>query len=204
MCICVCGCVFLCLWLFVSVSVYFLIYNNHEYKDLNFFIAAFLFYGCEKASDNNLDINFILHSRQCNFIFADNIKQQVIKAGDVSGILRTNLKVNEKVKYSEHALALNTCNVNVSAIGEQYEKYFISEDYNPLSNCPYLALHLSSNKQADLPDKQIESLIRHYIKTRVGVGVNSDNITTDVRELDYRTTLIRNIKITCSVDLLGV
>ena len=151
-------------------------------------------------------IGFFLFARQSDFVWVDNIRGEIIKADDVSAIYRSPLKTNSNVKYVEFILGISTCNVDIDEITiPNYQQAFSSDNYNPLSNAPYMALSKSSTPMANAADPTIESEIKQYLATKYnGSDVVSSLPKAVLEHIDYRITPLKNIKITCSKDLFGV
>lgn len=151
-------------------------------------------------------IRFFLFSRQSQFMWADNIRGEILKANDVSAVYKSPLKANSTVKQAEFILGVSTCNVGINEITiPNYQQAFLSESFNPLSNSPYMALSKSSSPMADTADPAIENKIKQFLTTKyTGSEVIPSSVKAVLEHIDYRTTPLKNIKITCSKELFGI
>lgn len=169
-------------------------------------MMAFIFLNACKQPEVDMreTIRFHYHARKCNFIWTDNIKSEVVTIEGVSGTINTPLKENSTVKISEYSLFLNTCNVNSLDIPiSDYQKLFLSEQYNPLQQCPFMALAELQNPMSDEADKTIENKIQQFLSRTYKTAVSSQPQAI-LEHVDYRTTVLTKITITCSKDLFGV
>lgn len=176
-------------------------------KIVPFLFMAITLASCKKESiEPKEKINFFLFPRQTHFVWADNIRGEMIKADDVSAVYRSPLKGNSNVRYGEFILGITTCNVDVDEITiPNYQQAFLSESFNPLSNSPYMALSKSPTPMTDAADPTIENKIKQYLTTTyTGSDIVSFLPKAILEQVDYRTTSLKNIKITCSQDLFGV
>lgn len=165
--------------------------------------------GCKKTPDNIIGGGFGFHffSRKCNFMWADNIRGEIKKIGNHSAVDESPLKANSKVKYTEFILGISTCNVDIDSINiPNYQKKFLSENLNPLFESPYMVLSKSLSPMADNADPAIENKIKQFLATKYNTRSNlsSSLPKVNLEQVDYRTTPLKNIKITCSKDIFGI
>lgn len=165
---------------------------------------------CQKVDEEGLSgIGFDLLAREARFVWADNIRGFEVTFQDpdsTKGFNTVPLPTNSSVKLSEYILFFNTCNVDVSDIkypdGRSYETYFMSENYHPLTSAPYMELRfMLPNALTDATDPVIEKNIKQYLKTKHAAKRAS---RFNMEFVDYRTTPLKNIKVTCNQDLFGV
>ena len=179
-------------------------------KLILFILITLSFITCKK--DPNVDfkegVNFTLHARKANYIWADNLRSEIITIKSVSGPSYSVLKKNSSVKLSEYMLGFSTCNVDVKDIPHpEYQQNFESDNYNPLYASPYMVLSQDPlSTMEDDADPEIKNRLKEYLtgKNKASSLKSQALIEARIEHIDYRTTPLKNIKITCSQDLFGI
>ncbi|MFV0391888.1 MAG: hypothetical protein ACK5KP_08420 [Paludibacteraceae bacterium] len=182
-------------------------------KKMLFIVLLSALFSC---TDDEIQVTprFDLLSRQSNFMWADNLRKEIITFGKHSGVSLSVLKSNSGVKLSEYILGFNTCNVGISdiiLIKTYYQDYLSSDNYDPLSSCPYMLLSRKL-EMTDKPDTLIENRLRAYLtkKHTYTQKISDRNTDPDViggplaEFIDYRLTSLTDLHITCSQDLFGI
>ncbi len=175
-------------------------------KLISSMIALFCLQSCgEKVEiDNREDVTVHYNVRKCNYVWADNVKSEILRIEDVWGYLRSPLGENANVKLSEYVLAINTCNIDIPDFPAEYQEFFHSERYNPLHQCPFMALAILQKKDDESErDKTLENKIHQHLKKSHPKTLFSEPQTI-LAFVDYRTEALTNIEITCSEPLFGV
>lgn len=162
---------------------------------------------CKKEVIDNRESTFYeYYARKCSYIWADNIRGEIFSIpGGPSGPSFTPLAPKSSVKLKEYYLAFNTCNVDVTDIDiPNYQERFSSDTYDPLNSCPFKHLQGWKNPKDDPRDAQIEAQIAQANR-QSGVRTSASSLHhTIMNYIDYRTSTITNLNITCSQPLFGV
>ena len=121
---------------------------------------------------------------------------------DTPYIERKYIGSKQSVSVQNYALEFTTCNVDMNAVdyGDSfnYKQTYDSGDGEILFSHPvYEALLYRSDALEDVPDKIIEAKLSDYLYNRKITRMNSWHV-------DYRTTPIKDIKITASADINDV
>ena len=156
------------------------------------------FVSCKKEEEErNIwyeETNFVFHSRECKYMWAFNVDKTV-------SIKRKYIGSKQSVSVQNYTLEFTSCNVGMDAIvydNFNYKEAYDSGDEEILFRIPvYRALWHRDNPMQDAPDKIIEAKLSAYF--------NKQKTTRMWIEcVDYRTTPIKDIKITASADINDV
>lgn len=166
--------------------------------------------GCKfgDQTDYKESAAFMYFARKANFMWADNIREEIVILNGKSGRIIKPLKNGSEVKSSEYILGFSTCNKDVSDIpSPEFQKTFLSDNYDPLYQSPHMVLSKIEDSMADEADPIIENIIKQYLNSEY--SRSSDNINGSLTRaflvcIDYRLTPINNIKITSSKDIFGI
>jgi hypothetical protein len=165
------------------------------------------FVSCKKEEDDGIiheDTVFDFFSRECKYMWAFNVKKTESKVDgfDASYIERKYIGSRQSVCVQNYTLEFTTCNVDMDAIvyddGFNYKEKYDSGDEEILFRIPvYSALCRRDNSMQDASDKIIEAKLSDYL-------YNRKTTRTVLEYVDYRTTPIKDIKITASADINDV
>ena len=165
------------------------------------------FVSCKIEEDDGIiheDTVFDFFSRECKYMWAFNVKKTESKVDgfDASYIERKYIGSRQSVCVQNYTLEFTTCNVDMDAIvyddGFNYKEKYDSGDEEILFRNPvYSALCRRDNSMQDASDKIIEAKLSDYL-------YNRKTTRTVLEYVDYRTTPIKDIKITASADINDV
>ena len=175
-------------------------------KKLSLLLLLFLsLVSCNEVyEDFHESTSFVLHSRECKYMWAFNVDKTVSKDFnyDAVSIERKYIGNKQSVSVQKYTLEFTTCNVDMDVVNYgdslNYKQTYESGDEEILFRYPvYDVLRFCANSMEDAPDKLIETKLSDYLYKR--------KVTrTVLRHVDYRTTPIKDIKITASADINDV
>ncbi|MBO4596382.1 MAG: hypothetical protein J5676_00690 [Bacteroidaceae bacterium] len=175
-------------------------------KKLSLLLLLFLsLVSCNEVyEDFHESTSFVLHSRECKYMWAFNVDKTVSKDFnyDAVSIERKYIGNKQSVSVQKYTLEFTTCNVDMDVVNYgdslNYKQTYESGDEEILFRHPvYDVLRFCANSMEDAPDKIIEAKLSDYLYKR--------KVTrTVLRHVDYRTTPIKDIKITASADINDV
>ncbi|WP_031540346.1 MULTISPECIES: hypothetical protein [unclassified Bacteroides] len=175
-------------------------------KKLSLLLLLFLsFVSCKKEEEErNIwyeETSFVFHSRECKYMWAFNVSKTEKPYYGITTIERKYIGSKQSVSVQNYTLEFTTCNVGMDAIvydNFNYKEAYDSGDEEILFRIPvYRALWHRDNPMQDAPDKIIEAKLSAYF--------NKQKTTRMWIEcVDYRTTPIKDIKITASADINDV
>jgi hypothetical protein len=177
-------------------------------KKISLFLLLFLsFVSCKIEEDDGLfpeEISFDFHSRECKYMWAINVDKTESKVDgfDASYIERKYIGSKQSVSVQNYTLEFTTCNVDMDVVNYgdslNYKQTYESGDEEILFRNPvYDVLQFCANSMEDAPDKIIEAKLSDYL-------YNRKTTRTYFKHIDYRTTPIKDIKITASADINDV
>ena len=177
-------------------------------KNISLFLLLFLsFVSCKIEEDDGLfpeEISFDFHSRECKYMWAINVDKTESKVDgfDASYIERKYIGSKQSVSVQKYTLEFTTCNVDMDVVNYgdslNYKQTYESGDEEILFRNPvYDVLRFCANSMEDAPDKIIEAKLSDYL-------YNRKTTRTYFKHIDYRTTPIKDIKITASADINDV
>ncbi len=169
------------------------------------FIASYAV-SCQKNEYDIIDnVAFRMISREANYIFADNIKYNQVKleanGKTLLGWERLQLREMDTVRVSDYILGFSTCNVSLDSIATEFpyiKQIYNSPTYNSISQSPYMWLAAGS-KMANESDEVFERMLEVYL-----MKLSTRKTRTVLCRVDYRTTPLSGITITCSDTFNGV
>lgn len=173
-------------------------------------LMASLFACNDDHNQNDLreGVIFRFFARECNYVWADNFKHTEITAYGITSLSFDPVPKDEVIKLSDYTLFFNTCNVGLDEFPETYKKVFLSENYNPTYMAPYQFFSKLSDPRTDASDSEIENKLSSYLEAVYGKkgvrAARSEAPQAILQGIDYRTTPLEAIDITCSKDLFGV
>ena len=175
-------------------------------KKLSLLLLLFLsFVSCKKEEEErNIwyeETSFVFHSRECKYMWAFNVSKTEKPYYGITTIERKYIGSKQSVSVQNYTLEFTSCNVGMDAIvydNFNYKEAYDSGDEEILFRIPvYRALWHRDNPMQDAPDKIIEAKLSAYF--------NKQKTTRMWIEcVDYRTTPIKDIKITASADINDV
>jgi len=175
-------------------------------KKLSLLLLLFLsFVSCKKEEEErNIwyeETSFVFHSRECKYIWAFNVSKTEKPYYGITTIENEYIGSKQSVSVQNYTLEFTSCNVGMDAIvydNFNYKEAYDSGDEEILFRIPvYRALWHRDNPMQDAPDKIIEAKLSAYF--------NKQKTTRMWIEcVDYRTTPIKDIKITASADINDV
>lgn len=173
-------------------------------KLISILLLGGCFITCKKTNIYEFEsISFRYFARKANYMWADNLRCEILTIGPVTGPKYSALKSAPNVKFSEYMLGFSTCNVDVPDIPDsRYQEFFNSDRYDPLWNAPHMAFHPSENPMTDESDPVIETRLKQHLEKGKTRSVSSLP-AAQVVGIDYRITPLTGLKITCSHDLFG-
>ena len=163
------------------------------------------FVSCKKEEEErNIwyeETSFVFHSRECKYMWAFNVSKTEKPYYGITTIENEYIGSRQSVCVQNYTLEFTTCNVDMDAIvydNFNYKEAYDSGDEEILFRIPvYRALWHRDNPMQDAPDKIIEAKLSAYF--------NKQKTTRMWIEcVDYRTTPIKDIKITASADINDV
>ena len=177
-------------------------------KKISLLLLLFLsFVSCKIEEDDGLfpeEISFDFHSRECKYMWAFNVDKTVSKDFnyDAVSIERKYIGNKQSVSVQKYTLEFTTCNVDMDVVNYgdslNYKQTYESGDEEILFRNPvYDVLRFCANSMEDAPDKIIEAKLSDYL-------YNRKTTRTYFKHIDYRTTPIKDIKITASADINDV
>ncbi|WP_155992915.1 MULTISPECIES: hypothetical protein [unclassified Bacteroides] len=177
-------------------------------KKISLLLLLFLsFVSCKIEEDDGLfpeEISFDFHSRECKYMWAINVRKTESKVDgfDASYIERKYIGSKQSVCVQKYTLEFTTCNVDMDVVNYgdslNYKQTYDSGDEEILFRNPvYDVLRFCANSMEDAPDKIIEAKLSDYL-------YNRKTTRTYFKHIDYRTTPIKDIKITASADINDV
>lgn len=158
------------------------------------------------------NISFHLINREANYLFADNIKYNQVKFeanGKVSlGWERLQLREMDTIRVSDYILGFSTCNVSLDSIATEMpyiKERYNSPTYNSIYQSPYMML-AAGHKMANDADETLEMMLQVLLMklSTQNMKLSERKTRTFVKRVDYRTTPLTGIKITCSDTFNGV
>ena len=175
-------------------------------KKISLLLLLFLsFVSCKKEEEErNIwyeETSFVFHSRECKYMWAFNVSKTEKPYYGITTIENEYIGSKQSVSVQNYTLEFTSCNVGMDAIvydNFNYKEAYDSGDEEILFRIPvYYVLQCSKNSMEDAPDKLIETKLSDYLYKR--------KVTrTVLRHVDYRTTPIKDIKITASADINDV
>ena len=176
-------------------------------KKISLLLLLFLsFVSCKKEEEErNIwyeETSFVFHSRECKYMWAFNVSKTEKPYYGITTIENEYIGSKQSVSVQNYTLEFTTCNVDMDVVNYgdslNYKKTYDSGDEEILFRIPvYYVLQCSKNSMEDAPDKLIEAKLSDYLYNR--------KVTrTVLRHVDYRTTPIKDIKITASADINDV
>ncbi len=174
-------------------------------KKLSLLLLLFLsLVSCKEEEDGIIreDTFFDFFSRECKYMWAFNVSKTEKPYYGITTIENEYIGSRQSVCVQNYTLEFTTCNVDMDAIvyddGFNYKEKYDSGDEEILFRIPvYRALWRRDNPMQDAPDKIIEAKLSAYF--------NKQKTTRMWIEcVDYRTTPIKDIKITASADINDV
>ena len=175
-------------------------------KKISLLLLLFLsFVSCKKEEEErNIwyeETSFVFHSRECKYMWAFNVSKTEKPYYGITTIENEYIGSRQSVCVQNYTLEFTTCNVGMDAIvydNFNYKEAYDSGDEEILFRIPvYRALWHRDNPMQDAPDKIIEAKLSAYF--------NKQKTTRMWIEcVDYRTTPIKDIKITASADINDV
>ena len=178
-------------------------------KKISLLLLLFLsFVSCKKEEEErNIwyeETSFVFHSRECKYMWAFNVDKTESKVDgfDASYIERKYIGSKQSVSVQNYTLEFTTCNVDMDVVNYgdslNYKQTYESGDEEILFRNPvYDVLRFCANSMEDAPDKIIEAKLSDYL-------YNRKTTRTYLKHIDYRTTPIKDIKITASADINDV
>ena len=140
---------------------------------------------------------YIFSARKCNYVFLHNVKDEYRVSGDYTYRSESYMEKGETVSIDNYVLEFSTCNVGMDMIMSSLQEHY------PTMYESYMAGREDSLKEPlgeyvsyyDDADKEIENKLHVYFygKTR-----------TILKNISYRTTPIKDLKITSSVKIGNV
>ena len=175
-------------------------------KKISLLLLLFLsFVSCKKEEEErNIwyeETSFVFHSRECKYMWAFNVSKTEKPYYGITTIENEYIGSKQSVSVQNYTLEFTSCNVGMDAIvydNFNYKEAYDSGDEEILFRIPvYRALWHRDNPMQDAPDKIIEAKLSAYF--------NKQKTTRMWIEcVDYRTTPIKDIKITASADINDV
>ncbi len=183
-------------------------------KILFFLFSLLIFISCnEKEVDPYPPlggIGYNYHARQCKYAWALNVGLNPVSYNDTFGYEMNFLPKGKSVSVDKYELYFTTLNVSLDSIKESdlYDDQRISDynDYNrwlktgasdSIMCAPFDAIAYLKNTYEEVHDVVIEKKLDDYFRRKRKTRMNLVN-------LDYRTTPIKNLKITASQDINGI
>ncbi len=160
------------------------------------------FVSCNEVyEDFHESTSFVLHSRECKYMWAFNVSKTEKPYYGITTIENEYIGSKQSVCVQNYTLEFTTCNVDMDAIvydNFNYKETYDSGDEEILFRNPvYKALWHRDNPMQDAPDKIIEAKLSAYLNNRKTTRMY-------LQHIDYRTTPIKDIKITASADINDV
>ena len=175
-------------------------------KKISLLLLLFLsFVSCKKEEEErNIwyeETSFVFHSRECKYMWAFNVSKTEKPYYGITTIENEYIGSKQSVSVQNYTLEFTTCNVGMDALvydNFNYKETYDSGDEEILFRNPvYETLWHKKNSMQDAPDKIIEAKLSAYF--------NKQKTTRMWIEcVDYRTTPIKDIKITASADINDV
>ena len=177
-------------------------------KKISLLLLLFLsFVSCKIEEDDGLfpeEISFDFDSRECKYMWAINVRktESEIFGSDAVFTERKYIGNKQSVSVQKYTLEFTTCNVDMDVVNYgdslNYKQTYESGDEEILFRNPvYDVLRFCANSMEDAPDKIIEAKLSDYL-------YNRKTTRTYFKHIDYRTTPIKDIKITASADINDV
>ena len=173
-------------------------------KKLSLLLLLFLsLVSCNEVyEDFHESTSFVLHSRECKYMWAFNVSKTEKPYYGITTIENEYIGSKQSVSVQNYTLEFTTCNVDMDVVNYgdslNYKKTYDSGDEEILFRIPvYYVLQCSKNSMEDAPDKLIETKLSDYLYKRKVTRMF-------LRHVDYRTTPIKDIKITASADINDV
>ena len=137
---------------------------------------------------------YIFSARKCNYVFLHNVKDEVTVSGKEKYHFYSYIDKGETVSIDNYVLEFSTCNVGMDMIMSSLQEHY------PTMYESYMTGREDSLKEPlgelasyyDAADKEIEDKLHVFLygKTR-----------TVFKKVSYRTTPIKDLKITSSVKI---
>ena len=175
-------------------------------KKISLLLLLFLsFVSCKIEEDDGLfpeEISFDFHSRECKYMWAFNVSKTEKPYYGITTIENEYIGSKQSVSVQNYTLEFTTCNVDMDVVNYgdslNYKQTYESGDEEILFRNPvYDVLRFCANSMEDAPDKIIEAKLSDYL-------YNRKTTRTVLEYVDYRTTPIKDIKITASADINDV
>ena len=175
-------------------------------KKISLLLLLFLsFVSCKKEEEErNIwyeETSFVFHSRECKYMWAFNVSKTEKPYYGITTIENEYIGSKQSVSVQNYTLEFTSCNVGMDAIvydNFNYKEAYDSGDEEILFRIPvYEALWHRDNPMQDAPDKIIEAKLSAYLNNRKTTRMY-------LQHIDYRTTPIKDIKITASADINDV
>ena len=175
-------------------------------KKISLLLLLFLsFVSCKKEEEErNIwyeETSFVFHSRECKYMWAFNVSKTEKPYYGITTIENEYIGSKQSVSVQNYTLEFTSCNVGMDALvydNFNYKETYDSGDEEILFRIPvYKALWHRDNPMQDAPDKIIEAKLSAYLNNRKTTRMY-------LQHIDYRTTPIKDIKITASADINDV
>ena len=177
-------------------------------KLLLFLLSLLSLFSCNKEEETNdlRGVGYVLHSRECKYVWAYN-EQKIVK--NIEGtnhqrIERRYVYNGESVQAQNYYLVFTTCNVDLDCCdmgdGHNLKELYESGQEEVISWHFYMDLYRSSNSFEDEHDKVIETKLLDYFNKKA----TRSALYASWVHIDYRTTPIKDLKITASQDISGI
>lgn len=177
-------------------------------KLLLLFLSLLSFYSCNKEEERGIVETplYMFHSRECKYVWAHN-KQKIVKKNEKTNYQRIERRYvynGESVQAQNYYLVFTTCNVDLDCCdmgdGHNLKELYESGQEEVISWRFYKDLYRSSNSFEDEHDKVIETKLLDYFNKKA----TRSALYAYLVDIDYRTTPIKDLKITASQDIFGI